>query len=284
MSQNSSANREHKSSAFSALFSEPEKILTLYNAVSRNEYPLDASVKITTLENVFYNEVYNDLSFVIDDKLVVLAEAQSSINNNMPLRFLFYMSEIYSDCIDGRSIYRKRLIKIPHPEFIVLYNGKEEYPDESILKLSDAFCELPEGHKPNGSLELTVKVLNINKGHNKGIVQKSAELEGYVEIISEIRKNQDSGLNLKEAIDKAVKDCIDKGILPDFLKKYGGDVMSMLYKEWDSNEYGEVQREEGVLEGLFRVAKSMLKKGYKPEDVAECTELPLEQVRQLQPQ
>jgi hypothetical protein len=30
-------------------------------------------------------------------------------------------------------------IKIPKPEFIVLYNGVDKHPKEKILKLSDAF-------------------------------------------------------------------------------------------------------------------------------------------------
>jgi len=41
---------------------------------------------------------------------------------------------------------------------------------------------------------------------------------------------------------------------------------------------------EGKLEALIDTAISMLKKGFKPEDVAECTKLPLERVYKLQPQ
>ena len=296
------ANDKYKDSFFTKLFSEPERILSLYNALSQSRYPLDTPIEITTLEDVFFKGRYNDVSFIIEGKLVVLVEQQSSINPNMPTRLMIYLGKIYDKHIKGKQIYSTQLIKIPRPEFYVLYNGTDAYPDEKILNLSDAFFDLPEGHKSSGSLELTVRVLNINKGHNEPIVQKSAELDGYVDIIDEIRKNQKSGMNLDEAVIKAVRDCKNRDILADFLEKYGGEVISMLYAEWNLDEYGTVRweegkaegilegkakgraegRAEGILEGILKTAKSMLQDGDKPEKISRCTGLPLEQVYQLQ--
>ena len=285
-----SANREHKNSVFVKLFSDTDKILQLYNAVSKNDYPPETKIEIATLENALVNDIYNDLSFIIDGKLVVMIEHQSSINPNMPLRMLAYIVDVYDTLVDRRSAYSRKLVKIPQPEFIVLYNGKDEYPDEEILKLSDAFMNLPKGHKLNGSLELEVRVLNINKGRNEELIRNSQELSGYVEIIDEIRKNTDSGLNLNEAVAKAVKDCASNNILPEFLAKYGGDVMSFLYKEWDLDECLAVRweegreegRDEGVEIGLLRGAKTLLNLGNSPDFVAESLNLPLDKVISLQ--
>ena len=160
--------------------------------------------------------------------------------------------------------------------------------------MSDSFMNLPKGHKQNGSLELEVRVLNINKGRNEELIRNSQELSGYVEIIDEIRKNTDSGLNLNEAVAKAVKDCASNNILPEFLAKYGGDVMSFLYKEWDLDECLAVRweegheegvekgREEGVEIGLLRGAKTLLNLGNSPDFVAESLNLPLDKVTSLQ--
>jgi len=278
-----SANLKHKNSLFTKLFSDPNSILQLYNAISQSNYPPETKIEITTLENVLLNGIYNDLSFIIDGKLVVLIEHQSTINPNMPLRLMFYLSEIYDGLIDRKSAYSSKLIKIPRPEFIVLYNGKEDFPDEKELRLSEAFIALPDGHKPNGDLELSVRVLNINKGRNETIIQGSVELSGYIAIVDAVRGNINSGLTLNEAVKKAIKDCANMNILPDFLEKHGGDVMSMLHADWNIDDFGEVKWEEGLEEGLLRGIKGMLKLGNPPEKIAECMNLPLDKVLALRP-
>ena len=287
MKENAPANREYKDSVFTKLFSESETLLPLYNALSQSQYPLDTHIEITTLEGVMFKDRYNDVSFVVDGKLVVLIEHQSTISPNLPLRLMFYLSKIYDNHVEGKSLYSSKLIKIPRPEFIVLYNGVEDFPDEQILKLSDVFHDLPKGHTPNGSLELTVRVLNINKGHNESVVDRSVDLSGYVVLIDEIHKNRKSGMGLKEAISKAVKDCESRNILVDFLKKHGGEVMSMLYKEWNWDEYIAVQREEAAEDGEHRgehrkaivAAKNALEMGLSVEQAAKISELSIEEIK-----
>ena len=82
-----SANMKFKSSVFTLLFDDKQKLIELYNAVEGTDYGEDTQIEINTLENVLFMDRYNDISFVIDGKFVVLAEHQSSINNNLPLRF-----------------------------------------------------------------------------------------------------------------------------------------------------------------------------------------------------
>lgn len=60
--------------------------------------------------------------------------------------------------INPKALYKSSLIQIPTPEFFVFYNGKEKFPAEKTLKLSDAYLEQID----NPMLELTVKVININ--------------------------------------------------------------------------------------------------------------------------
>jgi len=237
-----SANEKHKDTVFKKLFGETEKLIPLYNALSGSNYPLDTHVVITTLENVIFKGRYNDLSFIVDGKLVVILEHQSTINPNMPLRILIYLAQVYNRYISKiKKVYSSELVKIPRPELIVLYNGVQDYPDESEMKLSDAFEDLPVGVTPSGSLELTARVLNINKGHNQNVVRKDRVLEEYAEFIGEIRKNQAEGMTMDEAMQAAVKSCVEKRILADFLEKYGSEVINMLYAEWDMDEYVATQ-------------------------------------------
>ncbi len=133
------ASREHKSNVFAMLFSEPQATIELYNAVTGKNYPPDTKIEIVTLSNALFNGQLNDVAFLLDGKLVVLMEHQSTINNNMPLRMLIYMGREYEIMTKGKDLYRKKLIEIPAPEFIVLYNGKEEFPDFKEFRLSDTY-------------------------------------------------------------------------------------------------------------------------------------------------
>jgi hypothetical protein len=240
------ANREYKDSVFTKLFSEPELLLELYNAIEGSSYGLDTKIEINTLEDVLFLEQLNDISFTIDDKLVVLVEHQSSINKNLPLRFLMYIARVYEKLIEDRVVYRQRLVKIPTPEFYVLYNGRERLPEEETLRLSTAFME----RTGVPSLELTVRILNINQGYNEGIVKKSDTLNGYITFIAKVRENQDKGMELAEAITEAVKYCTGKHILQRFLTEHSSEVLNMLTTEFNLKDAQEVWLEEGIEMGI----------------------------------
>ena len=110
---------------------------------------------------------------------MILLEHQSTINPNMALRLLMYIARIYEKLIDNRKVYSVKKITIPRPEFIVLYNGVDPYPDRSVLRLSESF---EEGGLPVLSgmpaLELEAKVYNINEGHNGEIIRQCERLRG----------------------------------------------------------------------------------------------------------
>ena len=124
------------------LFSDPDLLRELYCALDGVSLPKDVPVTINTLEDVLFMDFINDVSFEIDGKLVVLIEHQSTINPNMALRLLMYIGRVYEKIIDEKNVYSGKPLKIPRPEFFVLYNGVEPYPDEKIYRLSEAFEEL----------------------------------------------------------------------------------------------------------------------------------------------
>jgi hypothetical protein len=245
------ANKNYKDSVFSRLFSDPDTLRELYGAIEGLDLPPDIPVTINTLENILYRDRINDISFEIAGKLVVLIEHQSSINPNMPLRLLLYIGRIYEKIIGGKNVYSGKKAPIPAPRFIVLYNGTSEYPDESILKLSDSFTDavLPGLVPKLPELELYVKVYNINKGHNEAILQKSKKLNGYSTFVAKIREYGAQGQPLKDALKLAVNWCITHNILEEFLEPHGSEVVNMLTTEWDWDTAFAVCREEGIEEG-----------------------------------
>jgi hypothetical protein len=155
-----------------------------------------------------------------------------------------YLGREYERITKGKDLYREKLIKIPTPEFFVLYNGKDEFPDFKELRLSDSFKS-----KGNGNLELVASVYNINKGRNADIANKSPVLNGYNELIAEVNKNRET-MELAEAIVAAIKSCVERNILVYFLEKYASEVLNMLFTEWNLDDALAVRYEEGTEDGI----------------------------------
>jgi hypothetical protein len=272
-------NRNHKNSVFTFLFSNPNLLRELYSAIEGVTLPPDIPIDINTLSNILFMEKINDISFLLDNRIVVLIEHQSSINNNIPFRLLEYIVRIYEKIIDQEKKYNEKLINIPKPEFIILYNGTDEYPDYKELKLSDAFMGI-EGLKLTGidkiPLELIVQVYNINRGHNPEILKKSRTLYGYSIFIDKIRENLEKEKTLEKALPSAVKYCISNDILKDFLRKHGSEVINMFYGEYDREMDIAVKKreawEDGYEEGREEILK-FIEQGLSIEDIKERLKL-----------
>ena len=94
-------NRKYKDSVFSSYFGETNaRMVVIYNALENTDYPLDTPVEENTLDDVLYKDRINDLSFILDGKILVLIEHQSTINHNMALRLLLYVGRLYEKIIN----------------------------------------------------------------------------------------------------------------------------------------------------------------------------------------
>ena len=139
-------------------------------------------LEINTLENAIYMAMQNDVSFMIGLRLS-LYEHQSTFNPNLPLRYLFYISDLYSGMIDKNKLYGSRKILIP-PEFVIFYNGIQDQPDRRILRLSDLYSIRDQHCK----LELEAVMLNINLGHNPALMNACTMLHQYAEYTDRVRR------------------------------------------------------------------------------------------------
>ena len=134
-SQDRNANRNLKSTLFHKLFGENKShALSLYNAMNGSSYTNEDDLEFTTLEDVVYMKMKDDVSFLLGTSLS-LYEHQSTFNPNMPLRGFLYFANLYRKLIKGNErIYSKQRVIIPNPKYIVFYNGKEKMLDGNTRK------------------------------------------------------------------------------------------------------------------------------------------------------
>ena len=274
------------------LFSDPDLLKELYCALDGVSVPPDAPVTINTLENALFMGKYNDISFEIGGKLIVLIEHQSTINPNMALRLLMYIGRVYEKTVKGRDIYSKNPLFIPRPEFFVLYNGTDSFPDNKIYRLSEAFIEL-EGLEFTGkdtpALELTVRVININEGRNKPIAARCKKLAEYSAFVARARAFEIKLGDREKAIKEAVKYCEKHDILREFLKLHASEVLGMLFTEFNLDDALAVRfdegREEGIEEGRvnekLEIARNLLCEGATFEFIQKITGLGIETIENL---
>ncbi|EOS81635.1 hypothetical protein C817_00364 [Dorea sp. 5-2] len=240
-------NREHKDSVFVDLFYQDEtakkNLLSLYNALHDTEYEDENLVRKVKIDDVLYKNFKNDISFEVNGQVLVFGEHQSTVNMNMCLRCLMYVGRAYEQLVDSKARYRTTLVKIPTPEFYTFYNGKKEQPLERVLSLSDAFMN-PAGEN---SVELKVKVININSDKAHELLGKCGILKEYSQFISTVRKYSDE----ESAIKKAIRECMERGILSDYLKRKGSEVENMLIAEYSYEEDIQVKQEEAMQQGMI---------------------------------
>ena len=137
-----------------------------------------------------------------------------------------------------RDRYSRKLKQIPAPEFYVFYNGEEQYPAQAELKLSDAFAV--KSVKP--SMELLVKVININYNKDNKLLEACKPLEEYTQFVEAVRRH--IRLDAENGFKNAIKECIQNDILKDYLERKSREVMNMLIAEYDYDTDIAVQREE----------------------------------------
>ncbi len=236
--------RNYKDRLFRMIFKEKEEALSLYNAVNHTNYTNAEDLTINTLDNVIYLEMKNDVSFVLYGELNMY-EHQSTYSPNLPLRNLLYAARVYGRLVKDRMLYGSRLIKVPAPKFVVFYNGREELPEQFSMKLSDAY----QVQNEEVSLELVTQVYNINEGRNPELLAQCRMLQDYVYFVECVRK-QKGKHTFSAAVEIAMQECINRGILSDFLRKNRAEVLKVTIFEFNREEYEQIVRKEGREEGL----------------------------------
>ena len=272
-------NRTFKSTLFIMLFEDRKNLLELYNAITGKHYADPELLEINTLENAIYMSMKNDVSFLIDGRLS-LYEHQSTKNPNLPLRFLLYISHLYSRLTVKANLYGERIVQIPAPEFIIFYNGKDEMPERQLLKLSDMYSVKEE----NPKLELEATLLNISGTNNRKLKDACRTLRDYAIYTDKIRSYTET-MELPEAVDRAINECIKEDVLRDFLMEHKAEARAMSIFEYDQERHMQQEREAGIEKGeqqlLRRQVKKNLSRGMSIPEIAEVLDETEERIREI---
>ena len=248
-------NRTYKSTVFTMLYADRGNLLDLYNAMTGKHYDDPELLEINTLENAIYMTIKNDVSFLIDGRLS-LYEHQSTKNPNLPLRFLLYISHLYSRMTKDKNLYGTARVQIPAPEFVVFYNGREWMPEQDVLKLSDMFTVNDRPLK----LELEATVLNISGKNNRKLKEACRTLREYAVYTDKIRQYTEE-MSLEEAVDRAIRECISEDVLREFLENHRMEARAMSIFEYDQEKHMRQEREAAWKAGMEEGRRSGIEEG-----------------------
>ena len=270
-------NKQYRDTVFRDYFNDEERLLSLCNALLGTDA---TALKINTLEGTFFDRQKNDISCVVENNFLVLIEHQTTVNENMPFRCLSYVAELLNNLvIDKDKLYHKALIRFPAPRFYVFYDGDALQPVKREMRLSEAFTG------SDTALELVVTALNINFGLEQPLLAKCKYLREYSTLVGKVKEGLRAGLTRKEAISRAVKFCLDNGLMKGYLEKKSQEVFNMLALQWEQDKAirasYEDGRDDGISEGIEKIALKMIRLGKPLEDILQITDLPIERIKKL---
>lgn len=135
-------------------------------------------------------------------------------------------------------------------------------------------------------------MLNINPGHNEKILEACKTLREYTEYTSRVREYTRT-MDLEAAVERAITECIQEGILEEFLKKNRAEAKSVSIYEYDMEKHMRMEREDaredGIQEGIFEnrteiIQKMLSLKRYSYEEIAEIVNLSVEEIHEIEDQ
>ena len=245
-------NRNAKDSVFCDLFGKPEYLIQLYRSLHPEDIKTrESDLTIITLTSVFLKGIYNDLGFMIGNRLIVLVEEQATFACNIVVRLLMYLAETYRRYIDenGLDEYSTRKLELPRPEFYMVYTGeKGEHPEKISFRK-----DIPE--MEGCPVDLEVKVIYDSAEGNI--------LNQYI-IFSKVFTEQYRLYGKSQTtIDETIRICRSRNVLQEYLKHE--EVAAIMYKFMDQETAMKkalrTERQEGRQEGLQEGRQEGLQEG-----------------------
>lgn len=275
-------NRKAKDRLFCFIFGREENkdwILELYNAVNGTTYSDPDDIEITTMDDIVYMGMKNDVSFIIGCQ-ISLYEHQSTYNPNMPVRQLMYLGRQYDKYIKRtkQNIYGSELMMLPAPKLAVFYNGTDNI-GERILKLSESFPKNED--YTESDVEVRVHMYNIRPQYNCKLLTECKVLSDYSWFVEEVRRNHEN-MDMESAVDKSIDEMPEDFEIRDFLKEHRSEVKNMCITEYDEAETMEMFKEEGGnLRDNMRII-DMLQRGKTVEEIVNFCNYPYELVKEIE--
>lgn len=272
------AKHKIKDSVFTNLFKDKKYLFQLYKALHPEDTnATEEQLTYVTIENILINGLYNDLGFMVRNRLVILTEAQSTWSDNIIIRVLLYLAQTFHDYLvqTKQPLYTSKKVQIPEPELYVIYTGdRQERPVE--ISLSKEFFDGRE-------CAVDVKVKMIYDGAVSEETGEGDIINQYVIFTKVCNEQVKLYGRTKKAILETIRICKDRNVLKEYLEsreKEVVDIMMVLYDQEEAIQmYGESERYDEKVETATR----MIADGDLPIDkIAKYSGLTLEKVIELQ--
>lgn len=271
------AKRTAKNSVFLDLFQNKSNLLKLYKTLHPEDTTAtEDSLTDVTIENVLTDNLYNDLGFIVGNKLMILVEAQSTWTMNILVRVLLYMAQSYNEYFQrtNQNYYNSKKVKMPKPELYVIYTGnKGKKPDR--ISLSQEFFEGAE-------IDIEVKAKVIYESDTDDIINQ------YI-IFCKVFNEQTAQYGMtSKAVAETIRICKDRNVLREYLLEREKEVVSIMMSLFDEEQimksFIKSERYEAVQESARETAARMIKKGKMSlEEIADyLPALSLEELRELE--
>ena len=225
-----------------------------------------------TIENVLTDNLYNDLGFIANNKLMILIEAQSTWTMNILVRVLLYLAQSYHEYFQrtSQNYYKSRKVKMPKPELYVIFTGnKGRKPDK--ISLSKEFFE-------GADIDIEVKAKVIYESDTDDIINQYII---FCKVFNEQTKQY--GMTQK-AVTETIRICKDRNVLKEYLLEREKEVVTIMMSLFD---------EEQIMKSFIRserhdadreTAERMIKMGkLSLDEIALCVpSLSLDELRELE--
>lgn len=254
-----SSNRNFKDTVFRLLMDDEANLLQLFNALEDTCFTDTETIHINTLKGPLFNDVLNDLSFSVKDWYLNIVEHQSTLAENSPFRGFVYLGRLWEQVVDMTKAYKAKQCKLPVPRLYVLYNGPNDFPSEKTYRLSDAF-RIPQAAP---MVELEVKAININLHVNHPLLERCPVLKEYSIFIDRVRSKWEEGQDRDTAVKESIKECMEEGVLKDFLDRHGREVYNMLFQRLTYEDMFNIRLEEAQEEIREEVRKEIREEAMK---------------------
>ena len=252
MSEDTRVHYGAKNTVFLDLFSIPEYRLQMFQALHPEMTDVtEDEITPVTLNPVLLTHQYNDLAFLVRDKLIIFVEAQSTWSINILVRILLYLADTYYAYIHehGMNLYSSKKTALPEPEFYVIYTGDQKI-GRDIISLRKDFW-----NNPDAKLDLQVRVIHA---------ENKSDVIGQYIIFCHVLDEQIRLYGRKQkAAEETIRICQNADVLKAYLeglKKEVIGIMRLLFDEkYFKRVYGKEQRMVGKIGATVELYKELEK-------------------------
>ena len=219
------AKRTAKNSVFLDLFQNKSYLLRLYKTLHPEDTTAtEDSLTDVTIENVLTDNLYNDLGFIVNNKLMILIEAQSTWTMNILIRILLYLAQSYHEYFQrtSQNYYKSKKVKMPKPELYVIFTGnKGEKPDK--ISLSKEFFE-------GANIDIEVRAKVIYESDNDDIINQYII---FCKVFNEQTKQH--GMT-RTAVTETIRICKNRNVLKEYLLNREKEVVTIMMSLFDEEQ------------------------------------------------